>query len=141
MAKRYANDRKAWTPAEDALLVELAEAGVPVGLLARVLGRSPHAVRTIQRLPIVYLLCVPRAMAMPSLMALFCTAGAVRPSTRAISRTGFPSPASSLIRSSSAAVHGCWMFGRLGFFIGTLATPEGLGTVPRQHPGTLELST
>ena len=65
----------------------------------------------------VYLVGLARVVAMPSLMALFCTAVAVRPSKRAISRMDLCSPASALIRSNSAAVHGCRMFGREEVFM------------------------
>ena len=47
MPKRTrANHGREWTAAEDALLVELATAGVPVGPIAKVLGRTQSAVHT-----------------------------------------------------------------------------------------------
>jgi hypothetical protein len=41
-----ANHGREWTPAEDALLAELATAGVPVRPIAKALSRTPHAVHS-----------------------------------------------------------------------------------------------
>ena len=94
-----------------------------------------------QRSPTVYLFCLPRGMAMPSLMALFCTAGAVRPSRRAISRYwllfGGECPDSIQFRCcprlSNVRVRGILHGAR---------SVQGFGVrVPHQPPSALGLST
>jgi len=91
---------------------------------------------------------------MPSWMALFCTAVAVRPSSRAISRIDLCSAANALIRSNSAAVHGFRMFGREEVFMarrplqgfcvrypGGLQAPWDFRTRSVQNAGASQRST